>query len=674
MLESTNVELSELKAIREDMVGCIGEGIDSLVLTNFVKEGTPYFVCQLSRDALHFLSPGSSGKRVWDFNFNDETLFYNNEEANEVSYTDFSEKVLALSKACDLGQVTILEERKETLESKPSSAEDELLSRQALNIQTLSEADLSSVVGGNIFSISPGRVLAPRLAQVAPEKASDAQIERKMARELKMDSVKISSQAVSPSGQRQLGFFQKIGRAFSRFGSWLKTKITSCFGSPSRVAPMPPVRDTKQVFRSLQLQQFQTNLGRVVGDAMTTTGSGDKPLDEAQRGRFKKSLTEYIQLGPSGMPNAFQLDKETQLDCLKSLLEDPKRFMLMSGISETYKDVVLETVLESTLNADQSHSNMSVLLNNPSQFSWGEISKETIDALLKNSLLKRLLRDDSQDPSSLNLLNAMLASPQVGGGKEAVLLLKKHTLLNDSLVTNLPVILTYNSLQDGISSLKVLQDSGQLKFVHVDDYFNSHTRGQAQSFEGDIMEDPYGAMGLDPVSVKPGGLLAQDSFVVSVVNCFDKGEGQSSVNGSLESLVNGMSEEKSFTAIAVLSFYNKLSSVSGLKDLSKLFLFKALYPLADESGEAFIDKMAGHKVFSGIDGDFNLTDRLSQCSVPSKGQSAQAYLGDDMANMKAEPKGDKKHDMQQQLFFKYMRYFQDNQLREVLPPSVVSEG
>ncbi len=139
------------------------------------------------------------------------------------------------------------------------------------------------------------------------------------------------------------------------------------------------------------------------------------------------------------------------------------------------------------------------------------------ESCLKNSFLKRLLRDDSQEPSPMNLLNVMLESPQVGGGKESVLLLQKQTLLNDSLVTNLPAILTYNSLQDGVEALKVLQDSGQLKFVHIDDYFTSHTRGQAQSFEGDIMEDPYGAMGLDPVSVKSGGLLAQDSFVVSVV-------------------------------------------------------------------------------------------------------------------------------------------------------------
>ena len=164
-------------------------------------------------------------------------------------FQDFSEKILALSKACDLGQVIILEERKETLESHPPSLEED----DSLHIQTLSESDLSSVVGGNIFSISPGRVLAPRMAQIAPEKASEAQVERKIARDLKTDFVEISSQAVSPSGQRQLGFFQKIGQTFSRFGSWLKTKITSCFGSPSRVEPMPPVRDTKQVIRSLQL-------------------------------------------------------------------------------------------------------------------------------------------------------------------------------------------------------------------------------------------------------------------------------------------------------------------------------------------------------------------------------------------------------------------------------------
>ena len=91
------------------------------------------------------------------------------------------------------------------------------------------------------------------------------------------------------------------------------------------------------------------------------------------------------------------------------------------------------------------------------------------------------------------------------------------------------------------------------------------------------------------------------------------------------------------------------------------------------SGNAFVDRMAGHKVFSGID-DFSLRDRLSQCSVPSKGQSVQVYLGSDMANMKAEPKCDKKYDMQQQLFFKYMRYFQDNQLEAVSPSSIISEG
>jgi hypothetical protein len=317
---------------------------------------------------------------------------------------------------------------------------------------------------------------------------------------------------------------------------------------------------------------------------------------------------------------------------------------------------------------------MSVLINNSSQFSWGEISKETIDALLKNSLLKRLVSDDSQEPSPMNLLDDMLASPQVGGGKESILLLKKHTLLNDSLVTNLPLILTYNSLQDGIDSLKALQNLGQLKFVHVDDYFNSHTRGQSQSFEGDMIQNPYRAMGLDPVTVKPGGVLAQDSFAASVVNCFDKETGQSSVNGSLETLLNNMPKEKAFSAIAVLSFYKELSSVPELNDLSKLFLFKALYPLADEAGKPLIDKMAGDKIFSGIDGDFNLTARLSQCSAPSKGQSAQAYLGDDMAKMKAEPTIDKKHDMQQHLFFKYMRYFQDNQLGAVSPDSVVSEG
>ena len=56
----------------------------------------------------------------------------------------------------------------------------------------------------------------------------------------------------------------------------------------------------------------------------------------------------------------------------------------------------------------------------------------------------------------------------------------------------------------------------------------------------------------------------------------DKGCEQFSVNSSLESVLNGMSEEKAFNSISVLSFYKKLSSVSGLKDLSKLFLFKAL--------------------------------------------------------------------------------------------------
>ena len=86
----------------------------------------------------------------------DKSLLYNDEEANEVSYTDFSEKILALSKACDLGQVIILEERKETLESHPPSLE-EVINYWYLLLAVLIGGQIGNFLNLKIF---PTRALA----------------------------------------------------------------------------------------------------------------------------------------------------------------------------------------------------------------------------------------------------------------------------------------------------------------------------------------------------------------------------------------------------------------------------------------------------------------------------------------------------------------------------------